>query len=214
MKNLSPMTVIKRYKQKGLTLLETILAVAIGAVIIMGVLMYYQTASDNANMAATIKITSDIGNAVRAYAQSPSYVPGKINLATLQSAGLLTTADTTNPWSIQANSLKVSTSGNYLGISFYNVPATVITTTKNNKAGGICASLALQLTNSLPLPSPGTATLNGVTYTFTNSSTGGIDVTPTSPTKGPTQNAQGAAVCQLPTGATSTGTLSIVMDLT
>ncbi len=209
---LSPMTVIKRCKQKGLTLLETILAVAIGTVIIMAVLMYYQTASDNANMVATIKITNDIGNAVRAYAQSPSYVPGKVPLATLQSAGLLTTSDTVNPWSIQANSLKVSTNGNYLGISFYNVPATTVTTTKNNKAGGICASLALQLTNSLPLPSPGKVTLNGVTYTFTNPSTGGVGITPTSPT-GPTKTAQGAAVCQYTSGAT-TGTLSIVMDLT
>lgn len=207
------MTVMQRYKQKGLTLLETVLALAVGMVIIMAVLIYFQTASDSANMAATIKITGDIGNAIRAYAQSPSYVPGKITLTTLQSAGLLTTSDTVNPWSIQANALKVSTNGNYLGISFYNVPATTITTTKNNKAGGICASLALQLSNSLPLPSPGTAMLNGVTYTFTNPSTGGVGVTPTSPTKGPTQNAQGAAVCQYTSGAT-TGTLSIVMDLT
>lgn len=207
------MTVIQRCKQKGLTLLETVLALAVGMVIIMSVLIYFQTASDSANMASTIKITSDIGNAVRAYAQSPNYVPGKITLATLQSAGLLTTSDTANPWSIQANSLKVSTNGNYLGISFYNVPATTVTTTKTNKAGGICASLAVQLSNSLPLPSPGKVTLNGVTYTFTNPSTGGIGVTPTSPTTGPTKTAQGAAVCQYTSGA-ATGTLSVVMDLT
>lgn len=211
------MTVINRYKQKGLTMLETVLAVAIGAVIIMGVLMYYQTASDNANMAATIKITGDIGNAVRTYAQSPSYKPGVISLATLQSAGLLTTSDTVNPWSIQANSLVVSTSGNYLGISFYNVPAQVNSAaTTKNKTGGVCASLAMQLSNSLPLPSPGSVTLNGThfsysgTYTITNPSGGGI--TGTGP-KGNSKTAQGAAVCEYTSGAT-TGTLTIVMDLT
>lgn len=207
----SPMTVTQRYKQKGLTLLETVLALAVGTVIIMAVLIYFQTASDSANMAATIKITGDIGSAVRAYAQSPSYKSGTITLADLQSMGLLTAADTVNPWSIQANALKVSTSGNYLGINFYYVPAQTNTASKTpSQAGGICASLAMQLSNSLPLPSPGTVTLNSVTYTFTNPSIGGVMATGP---KGKSKTAQGAAVCQYTKGAT-TGTLSIVMDLT
>ncbi len=208
------MTVIQRCKQKGLTLLETVLALAVGTVIIMAVLIYFQTASDNANMAATIKITSDIGNAIRAYAQSPNYT-GNVALSDLQAAGLLTASDTVNPWSIQANSLKVSTSGNYLGINFYNVPAQVnIASKTKNQTGGICASLAMQLSNSLPLPSPGTVTLNGTkykfTYTISNPVGGGVSVT------GPKGNGiqtQGAAVCQYVKGET-TGTLSIVMDLT
>ncbi len=212
------MTVIKRCKQKGLTLLETVLALAVGMVIIMAVLIYFQTASDSANMASTIKITSDIGTAVRAYAQSPSYKGNTIiNLSDLQAAGLLTTSDMVNPWSIQAGSLKVGTSGNYLGINFYNVPAQVNTASKTkNQTGGVCASLAKQLSNALPMPSPGTVTLLGATYTYTISrpaTGGGITVVTKGPSGTTTQTAQGAAVCQYTKGA-ATGTLSIVMDLT
>lgn len=208
-----------RCKQKGLTLLETIFALAVGAFIIMAVLMYYQTASDNANMTATIKITGDIGNAVRAYAQSPAYKPGEIkNLAALQAAGLLTSADIVNPWSIQPGALRVGTSGNYLGINFYNVPAQVNFASKTkNQTGGICASLAVQLSNALPMPSPGTVTLLGAKYTYTisPSSTGsGITIVAKSPSGLTTRyTAQGAAVCHYVKGST-TGTLSIVMDLT
>ena len=216
------MTVIQRCKQKGLTLLETVLALAVGMVIVMAVLIYFQTASDSANMAATIKITGDIGNAVRAYAQSPSYKGNTIiNLSDLQAAGLLTTSDTVNPWSIQPGALKVGTSGNYLGINFYNVPAQVNTTSKTkNQAGGICASLAMQLSNALPMPSPGTVTLLGVkhtyNYTISRPATGGGITVVTEDKSGKvlnTQTAQGAAVCQYTKGQ-STGILSIVMDLT
>src|SRR3990167_5498011 len=116
----------------------------------MSVLIYFQTASNSANMAATIKITSDIGNAVRAYAQSPNYKSGSINLADLQAAGLLTTADTVNPWS---GALLVGTSGNYLGIKFFNVPAqkTKDPTTQITTLSGSCALLASQLSRALPM---------------------------------------------------------------
>jgi hypothetical protein len=118
-----------------------------------------------------------------------------------------------NPWSIQAKSLIVSTSGNYLGINFYNVPAQVNTASKTqNQTGGVCASLATQLSASLPLPSPGTVTLNGTKYTYTISNPSGGGVMGTGP-QGKSKTAQGAAVCQYANGAT-TGTLSIVMDLT
>lgn len=212
---LLPTTVIKRSQQAGLTLLETVLALAVGTVIIMAVLIYFQTASDNANMTATIKITSDIGNAVRTYAQSPSYKPGTITLTQLQAMGLLTAADTVNPWSIRPKALAVSTSGNYLGINFNFVPAkTNSASTTPSQAGGICMSLATQLSNSLPIPSPGTVTLtfndgSSKTYTFVNPSTGGL--TGTGP-GGKSKTSQGAAVCQYTKGNT-TGTLSIVMDL-
>ncbi len=203
---------VTRCKQKGLTLLETILALAVGVVIIMGVLMYFQTASDNANMTSTIKIVGDIGTAVRAYAQSPDYKPGSISLATLQSAGLLTGAATVNPWSVQGNSLKVTTNGNYLGINFYNVPAKVNTATKpQTKAGGICGTLALQLSNALPMPSPGTVTLGGIVYTITVP--GGVHAAWSCSSKTCQANSQGAAACQYTSGQTM-GTLSILMDLT
>lgn len=218
--NTLPMTVIQRSKQKGLTLLETVLALAVGMIIIMAVLVYYQTASDNANMTATIKIAGNIGSAVRAYAQTPAYKGDiTIDLAKLQAAGLLTSADTVNPWSIQANSLVVTTNGNYLGINFYNVPATTNTAiTSGNKAGGICASLATQLSNALPLPSPGTVTVSGTTYkysgtyTIDNPSTGGVTGTSTTGTNPKSKTAQGAAVCQYTSGA-ATGTLTVIMDL-
>ncbi|MCD6045128.1 MAG: hypothetical protein K0R48_291 [Gammaproteobacteria bacterium] len=214
------MTVAMRCKQKGLTLLETVLALAVGVVVIMAVVIYFQTANSNANMVATINITRDIGNAVRAYAQTPNYTSGKVPLADLQAAGLLAASDTVNPWSIQPNSLVVSTSGNYLGISFYNVPVkTSATSTFKNKAGGICGTLATQLSSMLPLPSPGTVTLNGVThkygtYTLTNPTGGGVTAVGKDKDGNTiTKTAQGAAVCQYTQGA-STGTLSIVMDLT
>lgn len=201
---LPPTTVTLRVKQTGLTLLETVLALAVGVVIISSVLIYFQTASNSANMAATIKITGDIGSAVRAYAQSPNYKSGQINLVDLQAARLLTTADTVNPWS---GGLQVGTSGNYLGIKFFNVPAQKV----NGVLSGSCALLAAQLSRALPMPSPGTVTLFGVKYTYTfsySSGAGGITVTKT---PGTTQTTKGAAACQYSSG--TTGQLVVVMDL-
>jgi type II secretory pathway pseudopilin PulG len=215
---LSPTPVTLRVKQKGLTLLETVLALAVGVVIVMSVLIYFQTASNSANMAATIKITSDIGNAVRAYAQSPSYKPGKnINLADLQAMGLLTTADTVNPWS---GALQVGTSGNYLGIKFFNVPAQKTTTSGVTTLSGSCALLASQLSRALPMPSPGTVTLFGATYTYKfsyASGESGVTVTITPKTGGgssTTKTTNGAAACQYSGGTDTTGQLVVVMDLT
>lgn len=204
-------------KQIGLTLLETILALVIGVIIIMGVLVYYQSTSDNANRVATIKMVGDIGTAVRAYAQSPDYKSGPINLSVLQDSGLLTAADMANPWSVDPASLQVSTSGNYLGIRFSNVPAAASTVSGSSKPGGICGSLATQLSASLPLPSPGTVTMKyyGVTNTYTITTGGGV--TASWKTAGGAQqsyNSSGAAMCQFQTsGDTSWGVLSVVMDL-
>jgi hypothetical protein len=211
---LSPIPVTFKVKQKGLTLLETVLALAVGVVITMSVLIYFQTASNNANMAATIKITSDIGNAVRAYAQSPAYKPGNINLADLQAAGLLTTSDTVNPWS---GALLVGTSGNYLGIKFFNVPAQKTTTNSVTTLSGSCPLLAAQLSRALPIPSPGTVTLFGVKYTYTFSYASGgsgvtVKITPAGGGSSTTQTTKGAAACQYSSG--TTGQLVVVMDLT
>ena len=201
-----------RVQGSGLTLVETLLSLIIGAVILMGVLMYYQTASEKSKATATIKIVGDIGDAVRAYAQSPNYRSGSINLADLIALGLLSGSDVVNPWT--GGNIIVSTSGNYLGISIRGIPARQTSAQPGGGAPlssvtGICGILAAQLTRALPLPSPGTVTLNGTTYVFSNPSAGGIDVTVGESSQ--PKHVQGAAVCSYVSG--TTGILNVIMDL-
>lgn len=222
----SPMPVKVRFQQRGLTLLETILAVAVGAVIIMGVLIYYQSASDSANMTATTKMVGDIGEAVRIYAQSPDYTPGKITLTDLQAKGLLTGTDIKSPWSAVSGSVQAATSGNYLGIRFYNVPAKTSTVNGVTTTSGACGSLATQLSNSLPFPSPGTVKMQfkapgggttSYTYTITPASSSVMATWGSCNGKPCSYTSSGAAMCQISTTSGSsnyqTGTLSVLMDL-
>ncbi len=207
-----PVSLKNRIQSSGLTLLETLLSLIIGAVILLGVLMYYQTASEKSKATATIKIVGDIGNAVRAYAQSPNYQSGMINLADLVALGLLSGSDAVNPWT--GGNIIVSTSGNYLGIGISGIPASQTAAQPGGGAHlssvtGTCAILAAQLTRALPLPSPGTVTLSGTTYVFSNPSGGGIDITPGGSSQ--PKHAQGAALCSYITG--TTGILNVVMDL-
>lgn len=207
-------------KQCGVTLLETMFALAIGILILLMATMYYSSTANNAKMVMTTKMVGDISEAVRAYAQSPNYKPdpnGSFTLQTLRNTGLLPYNETRNPW---FGVLKVSTSGNYMGIQFFNVPSAGQEQGTTTKVGGICATLATQLSNSLPLPSPGTVALNGTTYTFSNP--GGpyyVQVTKPNGSGGNIVVAQskGAAVCQFSGGAAasdySTATLSVVLDL-
>ena len=206
-------------RQRGLTLLETMFALAIGALILLGVMWYYPVVRNNGKMVATVQMVNSISEAVRAYAQTPNYKPdpnGSFTLQTLRNSGLLAANSTKNPW---FGALVVSTSGNYMGIQFFNVPAATQATGSVTKVGGICGTLATQLSNALPFPSPGNVTLGSTTYTFTNPGTGPYYVQVTKP-NGSGGNiliaqSRGAAVCQFSTAGTpsSTATLTVVLDL-
>ena len=187
--------------------MESLFAIVLGVVITLGVILYYQSTANTAKMAVTIKLVNSISDAVRTYAQAPNFEPGAINLTTLEAGGLLTQVETVNPWDHTTQTLKVSTNGNYLGISFANVPLAADSDGKT--PSGICASLASQLSASLPFPSPGTVTLNGVTYTISPTSNR-VNVY-NDPKKPPVASSNGAAICQV--GDTS-GTLAVLMDLT
>ncbi|MCD6045132.1 MAG: hypothetical protein K0R48_295 [Gammaproteobacteria bacterium] len=196
------MSVTSSYKQKGLTLLETLLALAVAIIIVGGILLFFRSIQNSSNIAATIKTVGNISDAVRTYAQTSSYAPGSISLSTLQSQGLLTANDRVNPWS-SSTSPTVFTSGNYMGIYFNSVPGAA-------SNSGICANLAQQLSSSLPLPAPGSATLNGVTYNITSTAmTGTWPTTACGGTTCPIPSGNAAAVCQ----GTSGGPLAIIMDL-
>ena len=199
-------------KQSGLTLLETMFALALGIVILLTVTLYYPVVRNNSRMATTMRLVGVISDSVRTYAQSPVYVPGRINLATLRNAGLMTGSEIVSPW--PGGTISVFTNGNYMSIQFDKVPAASSDDSSSTKASGVCLSLAMQLSNALPLPSPGTAILGGVTYTFSNP-TGGVHVEWGNSTNPSTANSQGAAVCKIDdSDSTPVGTVSVLMDLT
>ncbi len=198
-------------RQQGLTLLETMLALALGIVIIMSVIVFYPTVRNNARMTETTKLVGSIGDALRTYAQSPDYAPGKngvISLAKLQAAGLLTEQETMTPW--VGGQLSVRASGNYFVIGFTNIPASVDNSNPGQPVmGGVCKSLAQSLSNALVLPSPGTVKAYGRSFTIDSAETC-LNITGTGKT---IPLICQAARCVLSGKDGTTGTLLVFMDL-
>lgn len=89
----------------GLTLLETMLAVAVGAVVLMGVVIYYASARQNGNVTKVVGDMNAIMGGYRSYIAQGNMVCGFLSstcssltaLSNLQTAGLLP-SPMNDPW--------------------------------------------------------------------------------------------------------------------
>lgn len=83
-------------KLRGLTLLETVIALAIGALVLIGAVLYYTSTSQTANVNKAVSDMNSIVAAFKVYAAGNT-VTADTNLTTLQNNNLLPNP-LVNPW--------------------------------------------------------------------------------------------------------------------
>lgn len=112
-----------RQLQRGIGLLELMLAITVGAVILMVSVSYFQTVTDNQ------KITQANGMFADIYAASKDYIKaqnsGSISLQALIDAGLLTTFYRKNPWGgsvVVKSNISANSAITQVAIEMYGVP--------------------------------------------------------------------------------------------
>ena len=131
-------------KQLGIGLIEILLALAVSALIVVVAVRYYQTASMNQRISATVNMVRDIYSAVQDAAKQPDFTLGGGDMMSdLISDGLLTQQYATNPF---YGATQVTTSQPSGG----GVPFLIITMEKLSDSA--CQQIAARLQQTMSNP--------------------------------------------------------------
>lgn len=129
-------------KSLGITLIETLLALAVGAVVVIGAIAFYISAtSDNQQTAANRQLQAIVGNVRTLYSGQSTYA-GLTNTLAISARAVPAemvngTGGLTNPWK-GVVTLGASATGDFFTIQYAGVPkdACVKTLSMNNSGSG------------------------------------------------------------------------------
>lgn len=108
--------------QRGVGLLELLLAIAIIAVIIVTANRYYQSTSTAQKTNKAVSMIGDIYGAAHDYAKRFDYDPSKLSVAELISANLLSKQFENSPWGGSLTVGKSSKDAKYFDIRMDQIP--------------------------------------------------------------------------------------------